>query len=54
MPNALAASGVSASPERQAAFADCVQDALLRGGNADALPTTVALQALQAFIDGNG
>ncbi len=50
---ALASQGISAPPERQAAFADCVQDAL-RGGNASALTSTVAVQALQGFISGNG
>lgn len=40
------------SPERQAAFTDCVGDALRNSSSVGA--TAVALQALQGFIDGNG
>lgn len=44
--------GPDIPPERQAAFTDCVQDALR---NSSSIGTTaVALQALQGFIDGNG
>ena len=47
----LQSRGGSLPPERQPAFADCVRDALVGSGTNT---STLALQALQGFIDGNG
>ncbi len=41
------------SPEKQAAFADCMRDALTNNANGGS-GAAVALQGLQGFITGNG
>lgn len=41
------------SPEKQAAFADCMRDALTSSANGSS-GAAVALQGLQGFITGNG
>ncbi len=43
--------GAAPSPQRQAAFAEWTRDALQAGNVSVA---TLAVQALQGFIDGNG
>lgn len=44
----------SASPEKQAAFTDCVRDALAGPSSGAGGGVAVALQGLQGFISGNG
>lgn len=44
----------TANPEKQAAWTDCVRDALASPSGGAGGGVAVALQGLQGFINGNG